>query len=426
MIDKSFITSYKKNLGKNYMIIDCQDDIISGLNTDFRIRMLHENNIPGLLNTHVQYTDDIPSFQYDITGLQSLEVILDTTPLTHTLLCKIFSAIYNTLLSMEDYLLLNDHVLLIPEYIYLTADYSDIRLCYCPIMTNSFTNTIRTFFEYLLKRVDHLDEKCVYLAYSMHKATMEHDFNIDKLYIHLSSIPKATTPTSTLCEDIQPKLNNDITTSILPENSKNTLNANSLYTSISYEDRHVFEGKIKIIILISLATVSIIISTILYFFDTYTISFYGILLLTIAIIVCYNRYHLHRQYTPNKQKSHVSSNQPRYDSSTVLLAAAADDNTHKLIYTGIGDGEDISLTHYPFVIGKTESCSAKLSNSTISRLHAKISLLPAGDDSDEIIIEDLNSTNGTLLNNKPLTPYEKYPINSGDYITFGHLTYIFR
>ena len=84
------------------------------------------------------------------------------------------------------------------------------------------------------------------------------------------------------------------------------------------------------------------------------------------------------------------------------------------------------MTHFPFIIGKTDSCSAKVQNSVISRLHAKLTIVPTDMDEDDICIEDLNSTNGTLLNNVPLTPYEKYPITSGDYITFGHLTYIFR
>ncbi len=52
----------------------------------------------------------------------------------------------------------------------------------------------------------------------------------------------------------------------------------------------------------------------------------------------------------------------------------------------------------------------------VSRLHAKIQSVQAG-----LVLIDLNSTNGTLLNNHLLPPQQPYPLNSGDEIRFGDL-----
>jgi len=52
----------------------------------------------------------------------------------------------------------------------------------------------------------------------------------------------------------------------------------------------------------------------------------------------------------------------------------------------------------------------------VSRLHAKIQSVQKG-----IALIDLDSTNGTLLNNYRLPPQEPYPLNSGDEIRFGDL-----
>lgn len=52
----------------------------------------------------------------------------------------------------------------------------------------------------------------------------------------------------------------------------------------------------------------------------------------------------------------------------------------------------------------------------VSRLHAKIQSVESG-----IVLIDLDSTNGTLLNNYRLTPQEPYPLNSGDELHFGDL-----
>lgn len=52
----------------------------------------------------------------------------------------------------------------------------------------------------------------------------------------------------------------------------------------------------------------------------------------------------------------------------------------------------------------------------VSRLHAKIQLVQSG-----LVLIDLSSTNGTLLNNYRLPPNEPYPLQSGDEIRFGDL-----
>ncbi len=52
----------------------------------------------------------------------------------------------------------------------------------------------------------------------------------------------------------------------------------------------------------------------------------------------------------------------------------------------------------------------------VSRLHAKIQVVQEG-----IMLIDLGSTNGTLLNNYRLSPNEPYPLQSGDEIRFGDL-----
>jgi hypothetical protein len=52
----------------------------------------------------------------------------------------------------------------------------------------------------------------------------------------------------------------------------------------------------------------------------------------------------------------------------------------------------------------------------VSRLHAIIQVAQEG-----IMLIDLDSTNGTLLNNYRLPPHEPYPLHSGDEIRFGDL-----
>ena len=52
----------------------------------------------------------------------------------------------------------------------------------------------------------------------------------------------------------------------------------------------------------------------------------------------------------------------------------------------------------------------------VSRMHAVIQASNQG-----LVIIDLGSTNGTLLNNSPLSPQLPYPLKNGDEIRFGDL-----
>jgi hypothetical protein len=52
----------------------------------------------------------------------------------------------------------------------------------------------------------------------------------------------------------------------------------------------------------------------------------------------------------------------------------------------------------------------------VSRMHAVIQASNQG-----LVLIDLGSTNGTLLNNSPLSPQLPYPLKNGDEIRFGDL-----
>ncbi|MEW6605858.1 MAG: FHA domain-containing protein [bacterium] len=67
------------------------------------------------------------------------------------------------------------------------------------------------------------------------------------------------------------------------------------------------------------------------------------------------------------------------------------------------------------LIGRDLKCHLVLTDATVSRHHAKISLDWGG----EATIVDLNSKNGTTLNNEPLTPEKYYHLKDRDYITLG-------
>ncbi len=82
-------------------------------------------------------------------------------------------------------------------------------------------------------------------------------------------------------------------------------------------------------------------------------------------------------------------------------------------------GESHSITSAQVTIGRERSVSdIALRDPNVSRRHAQLTF--TGSDWS---IEDLNSTNGTLVNNRRIT---RCPLRNGDLLTFGLTTFEFR
>ena len=122
-MNNQYNISFTKNFGHSQMCVEpisnnnTEDNSSSVNKMDYRTKIVCNNSINGLLNTQVQFINGIPNFFYDISGLQSLSITLENSPLDYTLLSRIIYEIYNLLLTCEKYMLDTDKLLLEPEYI---------------------------------------------------------------------------------------------------------------------------------------------------------------------------------------------------------------------------------------------------------------------------------------------------------------------
>ena len=85
---------------------------------------------------------------------------------------------------------------------------------------------------------------------------------------------------------------------------------------------------------------------------------------------------------------------------------------HLLVTQGPRAGEEISLARLPLTIGRLETADVVFDLSSISRMHARVSLVDAS-----YLIEDLGSSNGTFVNEERLEAAR--PLADGDYLRFG-------
>src|SRR6266436_311744 len=85
--------------------------------------------------------------------------------------------------------------------------------------------------------------------------------------------------------------------------------------------------------------------------------------------------------------------------------------------TGPGMGSRYTLADTPLVIGRGSDCEIRINDHSVSRRHARIQ--PGADGYYAV---DLNSTNGTFVNDVPASMYK---LRDGDYLRVGNCIYRF-
>ncbi len=429
--------SYKKSIGQNLM---CLEPLLTQSSSsendftykeDFRMKIISNNNINGIAKTHIQYINSNPVFCYNISGFQSLAVILENKPLDYNLLSRLLYEIYDTLISCEKYMLDIDKFMFAPELVYLSPDYSNIALCYYPLKYEDINVSLRNLFDYLLKHINHHDERCVYITYSLHNHCLKDSFSPNILMSYLSSEQSKASPSTPTSLPIEKEPVPSFSTTNISHYGQNNINADTPEKSVP---KDLF---FRIGILASVFFISLIALLCMFIFNILDLAIFLFLLIILIGTSCLGGYNIYKNMegpiTSLLNKDKTPSDIPSFyindiedSGNTILLSTPENNNIHTLIYTGADMNSKIELTHYPFTIGKSSDCDFTIQNPIISRLHGRITCGVDDLNIPTYYIEDLNSTNGTFLNNLSITPYQKYPITIGDNISFGHLTYIFR
>ena len=77
-------------------------------------------------------------------------------------------------------LLLNpDGLVLSPEFIY--REDGQYYFCFCPGKQGAVMEEFHQLTEYFVKKADYEEKEAIYLAYELHKASMEENYNIEKI-----------------------------------------------------------------------------------------------------------------------------------------------------------------------------------------------------------------------------------------------------
>lgn len=170
--------SYKRDMTHNYMVPDLT---AAGYEDDYRIRMLTENHIRGLLPCSLKKINCQSHFFYDITSRQSMEHIYGSRSLNSADIRALLRGLYRALKEVKKYLLDVDRIVLKPDMIYMDIETREPYFCYLPGYQGDLLQSFRELTAYLLEHLDQNDSSAVLSGYEIYRKARIENYSLEKL-----------------------------------------------------------------------------------------------------------------------------------------------------------------------------------------------------------------------------------------------------
>ena len=145
----------------------------------YRLDMLLENGIPGILPVREREKNGKLALAYEISGWTSLSGYCETNRLCAGELTNLVHGIGDILQEAEEYLIEPDCFLLNPKEIYLSGteqERFEVGLVCMPRPQESWRTQMKELFRYLLEKIDYREEKGVQMAYELYERMSSQEF----------------------------------------------------------------------------------------------------------------------------------------------------------------------------------------------------------------------------------------------------------
>lgn len=374
--------NYIKKLNASYLEIsetDAEVDVCGE-------RMLLENSIHGLLKMGVTSIDGKRIYQYDITGRQALDVLLEHKQIDEQMFVRLLAGISGVVARMENYLLVESGLLLLPEFIFRDYETGEFWFSYYPGKVAEAEYTFQRLSEYLLTKIDHKDERVVQLAYHIYEEALKEGYSLagirDKLTFFSVSKESEIEKEHPSLEESGDEIIEKSKTDSVDENVKNHRAKNNFLPNWKEGIRSVTQAYGQV-------------------------SNFPALLKN---LISQNKKASEPEpFVFEPEKEEVKQSRP-----TTLLMTKNGEPEGILKYIGNNQLSDFKIEELPFLIGSDASCGCVLETKTISRMHARITKLE-----NTYYIEDLNSSNGTRVGGEVLSYKKKVPLITNEIIEFA-------
>lgn len=421
--------SYRREMKHNYMIIDPEEIVWRS----YECQMMESNVIDGLLRFQMRQSNGETRFYYEITSRQPLGRLLENRAITGEEIRRLVIGISKILDQIERYLLDEGSLLLKPDTIYVDPDTFCIWLCLVPGLKLDFPDAYGALFEYILGKVNHQDKNSVVLAYGLYQETRKENFGIEDMLRFLQQNPPPAYQGNRgmdLTADEEGKetqeqgggYGRNMETAAFgqaAERPEGHIQKREEVPGREHPDKKSIWFRIK------------------SFFAGLRgkkqddgqmpeqLSWQAMFLEDSEASPALMEAALSQEGgggLPQTGSFPPSSDFVPTGQGTVLLSDHSPKETLRKLKALDSGESDITLSYYPFVIGKQENMADYILNrDTVSRLHLRIDRI-----GEDYQVMDLNSTNGTVVRGAMLENNEAVPLYPGDEIQIARYRFRFE
>lgn len=416
----------KNEFDHSYLVIEEKEDI----KKSYDYKMITGNQIPGFIHCKERHEEDRACLYYDITSKKTLEKEYADKQMTFTQIYELFYQMNLLLKVAGNYLLKGENIVFHPAYLYIDLETEQLSLLYIPFATDfcengSFSENIRgryhSLADFFLDKINHKDEHAVNVAYQFYKISKEDFFSFEAF---LSFLDKEK-GMSEAEERLALKQSSE---SVIPSYAEpdEYIPDSGFREQTSGTGENKRKGFLLPVILFCGAAL-LVAGYMLPFFRLYRRYFLAgaVILLSIAgiriagTLFAYFKETREKRYEADHQEMVVSVDDYfgyEENGETVFFDESANLKDKLLLkWTEAGIPREYQSADYPFLIGKKkEAVDMFIDEVSVSRLHAKIYR-----EKERLYIQDLNSTNGTFVNEERIKADIKVVIQMQDSIRIG-------
>lgn len=143
---------------------------------DYQLPMLQHNHIVGVLDVKGWEEEGKSCYSYDVSNLTSMKTCFEKTLLRQENIKQLVHDLLETVTDLQNHMLNPDCIVLDPRYIFRKKE--QWYFCYLPIMSEDFQFSFHELTEYFVKTLDYSDTEGIFLAYELHKSTLEEHYDL--------------------------------------------------------------------------------------------------------------------------------------------------------------------------------------------------------------------------------------------------------
>lgn len=444
---------------RSFTISDEYDATEQGDGYDFRERMIINNHIDGLLDFKINILGNEKNYEFDITELESLKFRCTKEKMNTELLSEILLDLFRTIFKGKEFMLLEEDFVLDPELIFIDRS-GKPYLAYYSGYGRSLREQLSLLTDFLMNNVDYHDENAVLMVYTIYMKCREEAFSLEEIIAYTREkskggpVKKASGPPQirklNMSEiraqeqkrESQQRISDSQTEKgktaekektfektktetelkeFKPEKKKNTKAAEiageSFRASTSVQRLKALAAAVVPLGVALAASVSGLTLKNDGSRDLLKIAAFILMGLGVAVLLERKIWQplMDRVSRLPQNSGEISAS----DEATVLLFDRQE-SSQEIGCSFVSDiYPSINMNHFPFFIGKDSSrMDFSPEAPGISRFHLKVDKVGL-----EYTVLDLNSTNGSYLNDEKMAPNVSYKIHRGDKITLGNCDY---